>query len=221
MMNFDSAEKKEFVEFLLSRKALKTGDFTTKSGRKTPYFLNFGSFASGQDLSMLASYYAQYLMRSKLLESNPVLFGPAYKGIALSVSCAVELWKSQNKDLRYCFNRKEEKLHGDKGNFVGHQPIAGDELLIIEDVVTAGSTLQELLPQLTGTLGLKVKHVIFAVDRCERGTGTQRASKELEEKFSLRTHSLITAYDIFEVLQDSQPEICSAFEKYLAEYGEQ
>ena len=213
------------IEFLVDSQALLFGQFTTKSGRQTPYFVNTGKFNDGAKLQRLGSFYAAHIVQHGL-SSAPVIFGPAYKGIPLSVATTIALAQDHKLVRGYCFDRKEAKDHGDGGILVGHPIERGSEVVLVEDVVTAGTTLRKMLPFLRDTLGAKVRGVVICVDRCERGEGSLSAVQEARETLGVEIFPIITVHHILQHLRSHQDaryrlsvELCSAIEKYLEQYG--
>lgn len=190
-----------FIDLLLQANVLKFGDFTLKSGRKAPYFLNFGEIRTGGQLYRLAEFYAD-VFREKLGEERRILFGPAYKGIPLAVATSMKLKEKYDMDVPFCYNRKEKKDHGEGGSLVGEIPKSGDRITIIEDVVTAGTAIRETLDLLKGMDGVVVDSVILAVDRMEKGTGEQSTFHELESQYDIRTYSLTTIREILAYLHN-------------------
>ena len=184
--------KREFIEFLQSAGVLKFGDFTAKSGRKIPYFINAGMIKTGQDIATLGEFYARAYFE-KLGKKQAVLYGPAYKGISLSVSAAVALSKS-GLNVPFFFNRKEVKDHGEGGVFVGYVPTAGEEIVIIEDVITAGTAIRESMEILSHIEGTRVAAAFIMVDRKERGQSEKGAMAEIEEQFGLVQMSLFSPF---------------------------
>jgi orotate phosphoribosyltransferase len=217
-MDIKTDLKKEFIELMLSANALKFGDFIAKSGRPTPYFINFGSFRTGAQISRLGDMYARLIADSG--ETPDVLFGPAYKGIPLCVAAAGSLWRNHGRDIPYCFDRKEAKDHGEGGMIVGHTPVSGERVAIIEDVTTAGTSVRGTNALLRDTMGLDVKisALYVAVDRCERGAGEQLALDELKSKYDINIYPIVTAWDIVEYLPRGDKRR-AAIEAYLEEYG--
>ncbi len=190
--------KRDFIAFLEGVGVLKFGDFTAKSGRKIPYFINAGEIKTGAQIARLGEFYAKAYLE-KLGRKPSVLFGPAYKGIPLAVSAAAALAK-EGLDLPFFFNRKEAKDHGEGGLFVGHVPQAGEEVVIIEDVITAGTAIRESMA-LLGTLeGVRVAAAFVMVDRKEKGRGEKSAMAEVEEEFGFPVYSIVDVYDILEYL---------------------
>ena len=208
--------KNAFIEFMIGAGVLTFGDFTTKSGRKTPYFINTGNYRSGAQIATLGDWYADAVVRSG--EQFDALFGPAYKGIPLCVAAASSLYRSYGIDVPYCFNRKEVKDHGEGGGVVGYQPKDGDRLAIIEDVVTAGTAVRESLSLLSRLGDIRVGALFVSVDRMERGTGSLSALDELRESLGIRVYPIVTVRDIIGALPpgDGRRE---KMEGYLSEYG--
>jgi orotate phosphoribosyltransferase len=199
--------KKDFIEFMVRSGVLTFGDFITKSGRKSPYFINTGNYKTGRQLSELGAFYARCIMdhieRGNIKREITALFGPAYKGIPISVSAVIALSERHGVDLGYCSNRKEVKDHGEGGALLGCQLQPGDSVLIVEDVITAGTAMRECLPLLKD-LEVSVEGLIVSVDRMERGTGTGTAIEELKEDYGISTYSIITVRDIIERLHGSE-----------------
>ena len=192
--------KEEFVEFMLSAGALTFGDFTTKSGRKTSYFINTGSYKTGSQIEKLGSFYAKCIYENMEAGNIPkdinCLFGPAYKGIPLVITTAIALNQKYNIDVNYCFNRKEVKDHGEGGSMVGYKLQDGDKVLMIEDVITAGTAVRECLPVLQAAAAVKMEALIISVDRMEKGTGELTATEEIYEEFGIKTFSIVSVEDI-------------------------
>jgi orotate phosphoribosyltransferase len=194
----DQAER-EFIEFMVRSNVLTFGDFTAKSGRKTPYFVNTGRYRRGSQLARLAEAYADTL-EQRLSGSFDVLFGPAYKGIPLVAATAMELSR-RGHDVGFCFNRKEAKDHGEGGSLVGWEPKAGDRVVIVEDVTTAGTSIRETVPLLRAAADVTLAGLVVAVDRMERGTGTESALTEVGRVYGLPTFSITTIENIVEHLR--------------------
>lgn len=192
--------KREFISFLESAGVLKFGDFTAKSGRKIPYFINAGEIKTGAQIATLGKFYAR-AYREKLGDRKTVLYGPAYKGISIAVSAAVAL-SEQGLDLPFFFNRKEAKDHGEGGVFVGYVPQSGEEVVITEDVITAGTAIRESMGILSRLDGVKVAAAFIMVDRKERGRGEKLAMEEVEEEFAFPVYSVVDVYDIVEYLKE-------------------
>lgn len=191
--------KQEFIEFMIDCNVLKFGDFVTKSGRKTPFFVNTGFYRTGAQLKRLGEYYAEAINNSFGLDFD-VLFGPAYKGIPLSVATTMAISEKYGVDIKYCSNRKEIKDHGDKGILLG-SPIADkDRVVIIEDVTTAGTSIQETLPIVKAQGNVDVFGLVVSVDRMERGQGQKSALAEIEENYGLKTTAIVTMSEVVEHL---------------------
>ena len=195
--------KREFIQFLEGEGVLKFGDFTAKSGRKIPYFVNAGMIKTGAAIATLGEFYARAYFE-KLGKKQAVLYGPAYKGISLSVSAAVALSKN-GLNVPFFFNRKEVKDHGEGGVFVGYVPQAGEEIVIIEDVITAGTAIRESMEILSHLEGVKVAATFIMVDRKEKGQTEKGAMQEIEEQNGYPVYSIVDVYDIIEYL-DETPE---------------
>ena len=191
--------KQEFIEFMVDCKVLKFGDFVTKSGRKTPFFINTGFYRTGEQLRRLGGYYAKAIA-DKFGTGFDVLFGPAYKGIPLSVAASIAISEQYGADIRYCSNRKEIKDHGDKGILLGSPIGDGDKVVIIEDVTTAGTSINETLPIIRAQGDVDVLGLVVSVDRMERGQGSKSALKEIHEKFGLETTAIVTMAEVVEHL---------------------
>ena len=183
--------KKEFIEFMIDCNVLKFGDFVTKSGRKTPFFVNTGFYRTGSQLKRLGEYYAQAIHDHFGFDFD-VLFGPAYKGIPLSVAATIAISEKYDKDIRYCSNRKEVKDHGDKGILLGSPIQDGDKVIIIEDVTTAGTSIQETLPIIKAQGDVEVGGLVVSVDRMERGQGEKSALTEISENYGMKTTAIVT-----------------------------
>lgn len=195
--------KEEFIEFMVKCKVLKFGDFITKSGRKTPFFVNTGFYKTGYQLRKLGEYYAKAIEK-KYGTDFDILFGPAYKGIPLSVSTSIAISELYNKEIAYCSNRKEIKDHGDKGILLGSSITDGDKIVIIEDVTTAGTSIQETIPILKAQGNINVIGLIVSVDRMERGQGSKSALSEIEEKYSINTTAIVTMKEVIEYLYNKK-----------------
>ncbi|MCD8012346.1 MAG: orotate phosphoribosyltransferase [Lachnospiraceae bacterium] len=193
------AYKQEFIEFMVDCEVLRFGDFVTKSGRRTPFFVNTGFYRTGTQLRRLGGYYAQAIAEKFGLDFD-VLFGPAYKGIPLTVAATMAISEKYNRDIRYCSNRKEIKDHGDKGILLGSPIQDGDRVVIIEDVTTAGTSIQETLPIIRAQGDVDVRELVVSVDRMERGSGEKSALQEIEEKYGLKTTAIVTMAEVVEHL---------------------
>ena len=208
--------KQEFIEFMVDCKVLKFGDFVTKSGRKTPFFINTGFYRTGAQLKKLGEYYAEAI-NNKYGTDFDILFGPAYKGIPLSVTTAIA----------HCSNRKEIKDHGDKGILLGSPIKDGDKIVIIEDVTTAGTSINETLPIIKAQGNVNVTGLVVSVDRMERGQGTKSALTEIEENYGIRTTAIVTMAEVVEHLYNRpykgeviiDDALKAAIDDYYKQYG--
>lgn len=211
--------KREFIQFLQDAGVLKFGDFTAKSGRKIPYFINAGDIKTGDQIAKLGEFYAKAYFE-KIGNKRTVLYGPAYKGISIAVSSAVALSKA-DLDVPFFFNRKEAKDHGEGGIFVGYVPTAGEEVVIVEDVITAGTAIRESMAILSSLNGVKVAATFVMVDRKEKGKGEKSAMVEVEEEFGFPVYSVVDVYDIIEYLEEdpSNAENVARIRNYLAVNG--
>ena len=218
--------KQEFIEFMIDCQVLKFGDFITKSGRKTPFFVNTGFYRTGAQLRKLGQYYAKAIEQSFGLDFD-VLFGPAYKGIPLSVAAAMAISELYGADIRYCSNRKEVKDHGDKGILLGSPMGDGDRVVIIEDVTTAGTSIQETLPIIKAQGDVQPMGLVVSVDRMERGQGTKSALQEIQENYGLRTAAIVTMAEVVEHLYNRPYKgtviiddgLKAAIDAYYLQYG--
>jgi len=211
--------KREFIEFLQSANVLKFGDFTAKSGRKIPYFINAGEIKTGEQISKLGEFYAKAYL-DKVGNKRCVLYGPAYKGISIAVATSVGLAK-QGLDVPFFFNRKEAKDHGEGGVFVGYKPAAGEEIVITEDVITAGTAIRESMEILSVLEGVKVAATFVMVDRKEKGQGEKSAMAEITDQFGFPVYSVVDVYDIIEYLEEDEAnrENVERIKNYLAVNG--
>jgi len=213
------AYKHEFIKFLEDAGVLKFGDFTAKSGRKIPYFINAGDIKTGDQIAKLGEFYARAYME-KIGNKRTVLYGPAYKGISIAVSSAVALSK-QGLDVPFFFNRKEAKDHGEGGVFVGYVPKAGEEVVIVEDVITAGTAIRESMAILGNLEGVKVAATFIMVDRKEKGKTEKSAMAEVQDEFGFPVYSVVDVYDIIEYLEQDEKnaENVQRIKNYLAVNG--
>jgi orotate phosphoribosyltransferase len=192
--------KQEFIRFMVQNGVLKFGEFTLKSGRLAPYFINTGNYKTGKQLAKLGQYYAACIHENGL--DAETLVGPAYKGIPLSVATAIALYHDYEKEMNYCFDRKEVKDHGEGGLFVGKQLIDGEKVIIIEDVMTSGKALREILPKLEAAAKVEVVGMIISVDRKEKGlTSELSAVAEAKKEFGIDVYSVVTMDDIIEAIE--------------------
>lgn len=218
--------KKEFIEFMVDCGVLKFGDFVTKSGRKTPFFVNTGFYRTGAQLNKLGEYYAKAI-NDKFGTDFDILFGPAYKGIPLSVATSMQISSIYGKDVKYCSNRKEVKDHGDTGILLGSPISDGDKVIIIEDVTTAGTSINETLPIIRAQGDVNVKGLVVSVDRMERGQGEKSALDEIHEKYGLETTAIVTMAEVVEHLYNKEykgkviidDELKKAIDNYYEQYG--
>ncbi|MCD7797273.1 MAG: orotate phosphoribosyltransferase [Clostridiales bacterium] len=197
--------KREFIQFLENAGVLKFGDFIAKSGRKIPYFINAGDIKTGAQIQKLGEFYVKAYFE-KLGKKPSVLFGPAYKGIPIAVSVASAL-ASQGLDVPFFFNRKEEKDHGEGGIFVGYTPKSGEEVVIVEDVITAGMAIRESMSILSKLDGVKVSAVFVMVDRKEKGKTEKSAMAEVGKEYGFPVYSVVDVYDIIEYLEEDESNL--------------
>ena len=218
--------KNKFIEFMVDCNVLKFGDFVTKSGRQTPFFINTGFYTSGKDLIGLGEYYARAINEKFGLDFD-ILFGPAYKGIPLSVATSMQISTLYNKEIKYSSNRKEVKDHGDKGILLGSPIKDGDRVLIIEDVTTAGTSIAETLPIIKAQADVEVVGLIVSVDRMEKGQGDKSALSEIKEKYGFDVYPIVTMQHVIDHLYNKpykgqiiiDDEIKERIDKYYEQYG--
>ena len=219
-MQMISPAKKEFIEFMMSADVLRFGEFTTKSGRLSPYFVNTGNYRTGAQIATLGKFYAQCIM-DNCGDNFDAMFGPAYKGIPLVTAAAASLSRDFNVDKPYFFNRKEAKDHGEGGSLVGYKPQDGDRIIIIEDVITAGTAVRETVPVLQAAAKVSIPDMFISVNRCEVGQHAGKtAVMEVKEEFGINVHAIITVADIHEYLTE-KPEyasVLSLMEQYMDKY---
>ncbi|MCD8390870.1 MAG: orotate phosphoribosyltransferase [Firmicutes bacterium] len=212
--------KKEFIEFMVESDVLRFGDFVTKSGRNTPYFVNTGNYKTGRQAARLSKFYAE-LIKESVGDGFDCMFGPAYKGIPLAASTAAALYNEYGIDKPYFFNRKEAKDHGEGGSIVGYKPQDGDRVIIIEDVITAGTAIRETMPILTGAANVSVNDMFISVNRCEVGQNAGKtAVMEVMEDFGIRVHPIVTVKDIHEYLENygTDKTVLKNMESYMDKY---
>ena len=212
--------KREFIEFMMSADVLRFGNFVTKSGRNTPYFVNTGNYRTGKQLATLGKFYAR-LIHETLGDQFDAMFGPAYKGIPLAAVTASTLAQEYDLDKPYFFNRKEEKDHGEGGSFVGYKPVVGDRINLGEDAITAGTAGRELMPQNMSYCDVKVTDMFISVNRCEVGKdGEKTAVMEVKEQFGIDVHAIVTVQDIHEYLKEDPKyaDVLAHMEQYMAQY---
>lgn len=220
------AYKEDFIHFMIDCGVLTFGHFVTKSGRHTPFFVNTGNYQTGSQLRELGKYYAQAIHDNFGLDFD-VLFGPAYKGIPLSVATVMEISRMYDKDIRYCSNRKEIKDHGDKGILLGTKLKDGDRVVMIEDVTTAGTSMKETIPIIRSQGDVKPLGLVVSVDRCERGQGTKSALTEISETYGIKTCAIVTMKEVIECLYHKEyngkvvidDDLKKAIDSYYEEYG--
>ena len=218
--------KREFIEFMIDCQVLKFGDFVTKSGRKTPFFVNTGFYRTGAQLRKLGTYYAKAIYEKFGLDFD-VLFGPAYKGIPLTVAATIAISEQYEKEIRYCSNRKEVKDHGDTGILLGSPIQDGDRVVIIEDVTTAGTSIKETLPIIKAQGEVHPVGLVVSVDRMERGQGEKSALAEIEELYGLQTTAIVTMEEVVEHLYQRpyngkviiDDALKAAIDAYYKQYG--
>lgn len=212
--------KQEFIEFMVESEVLKFGEFTLKSGRKSPFFMNAGAYVTGDQLHRLGLFYARAIHDNFGLDFD-VVFGPAYKGIPLATSVSGALARNYGIDKPFFFNRKEAKDHGEGGSIVGYKPQDGDRVIIIEDVITAGTAIRETMPVLMGCADVKVTDMFISVNRCEVGTTPGKtAVMEVGEEFGIQVHALVTVQDIREYLADKAEyaHLLPLMDAYMEQY---
>ncbi len=213
--------KQRFIKFMVENGVLTFGEFTLKSGRKAPYFINTGNYKTGAQLARLGEYYAECIAENKI--EGQTLVGPAYKGIPLAVTTAVALWNNHGKDLNYCFDRKEVKDHGEGGLFVGKQLEDGEKVILIEDVMTSGKALREMLPKLAAAAKVEVTGMVISVDRQEKALNSDlSAVQEAFKEFGVKVYSIVTMQDIIDAIEQGViggSEYLEKMKEYRAVYG--
>lgn len=218
--------QEEFIDFMVESDVLKFGDFTLKSGRKSPFFMNAGCYVTGGQLTKLGEYYAKAI-HDRYGTDFDVLFGPAYKGIPLSVATVMAFSKLYGKEIRYCSNRKEVKDHGDVGILLGSKLKDGDRVVIIEDVTTSGKSIEETFPILKEQGKIEVIGLMVSLNRLERGKGTKCALDEIRELYGIETAAIVTMKDVVERLHNREiggktvidDDMLAAIKAYFNEYG--
>lgn len=219
--------KREFIDFMVRSGVLTFGDFVTKSGRRTPFFVNTGRYRTGAQVARLGRFYADAIQNALGDRRIDVLFGPAYKGIPLVVATAIALHEAYGRDVAYCFDRKEAKDHGEGGRLVGHQPADGERVLFVEDVTTAGTSIRATVPLLQASARVELAGLVVSVDRQERGRGADSALVEVGREFGMPTFSIVTLDDVVEHLAGREvdgrvvltPAVLERLREYRAEYG--
>ena len=220
--------KKEFIEFMVDSRVLKFGEFTLKSGRKSPFFMNAGGYVTGAQLMKLGEYYAKAIHDNYGLEFD-VLFGPAYKGIPLAVVTAIAFQQLYGKEVRYCSDRKEEKDHGtDKGSFLGTKLQDGDRVVMIEDVTTSGKSMEETVPKVRGAADVEILGLMVSLNRMEVGLGGKvSALDEIKEKYGFDANAIVSMAEVVEYLHNKEyngeviidDTLKTAIDAYYEEYG--
>lgn len=191
--------KEKFIQFMAGCGVLTFGDFTLKSGRKAPYFVNTGNYKTGMQLAKLGEFYAECIKENGI--EADTLFGPAYKGIPLAVACSVALYNNHQMEVNYCFDRKEAKDHGEGGLIVGKQLADGEKVVIIEDVITAGTAIRQVLPILKAAADVQITGMVISVDRMEKGQGELSAVQEVYKEFGIPVYPIVTVQDIIEAIR--------------------
>lgn len=218
--------KQEFIEFMVESQVLKFGEFTLKSGRKSPFFMNAGAYVTGTQLRRLGEYYAKAIHDNYGLDFD-VLFGPAYKGIPLSVATTMAISELYGKDIRYCSNRKEVKDHGDTGILLGSKLKDGDRVVIIEDVTTSGKSIEETFPILKEQADVEIKGLMVSLNRMEKGQGEKSALEEIQEKYGFPANAIVTMEEVVEQLYQREwngkilidDTMKAAIDAYYEQYG--
>lgn len=220
--------KQEFIEFMVESDVLKFGEFTLKSGRKSPFFMNAGAYVTGSQLMRLGEYYAKAIHET-YGDDFDVLFGPAYKGIPISVVTAVAFHNLYGKEVRYCSDRKEEKDHGaDKGSFLGSKLKDGDRVVMIEDVTTSGKSMEETIPKVRGAADVTIVGLMVSLNRMEKGLGGEKSAlEEIREKYGFETNAIVTMEEVVEHLYNRTCQgrvviddtIKAAIDDYYKQYG--
>ena len=219
--------KQEFIEFMIDCQVLKFGDFVTKSGRNTPFFVNTGFYRTGSQLRRLGQYYARAVRDAFGLDFD-VLFGPAYKGIPLTVAASMALSEFYETDIRYCSNRKEAKDHGDAGILLGSSLQDGDRVVMIEDVTTSGKSIEETYPILTAQANVEVRGLMVSLNRMEKGPGGKgSALEEIRERYGIEAHAIVTMDEVVEHLYNKpykgqvyiDDSLKAAIDEYYGVYG--
>lgn len=222
------AYKKEFIDFMVACQVLKFGDFTLKSGRKSPFFMNAGAYVTGTQLMKLGEYYATAI-HENYGDDFDVLFGPAYKGIPISVVTAVAYSKLYGKEIRYCSDRKEEKDHGaDKGSFLGSSLKDGDRVIMIEDVTTSGKSMEETVPKVKGAANVEILGLMVSLNRMEVGLGGEKSAlDEIKEKYGFDARAIVSMAEVVEALYNKpvdgrvliDDELKARIDEYYEQYG--
>ncbi|MBR0146142.1 MAG: orotate phosphoribosyltransferase [Eubacterium sp.] len=215
------AYKQEFVDFMLDSQVLRFGDFTLKSGRKSPFFMNAGLYITGTQLMKLGEFYAKAI-HNTYGDDFDVLFGPAYKGIPISVATTIAYSRLYGKEIRYCSNRKEAKDHGDAGILLGSPIRDGDRIVVIEDVTTSGKSMEETIPIVKAQGDVKIVGLMVSLDRCERGKGDKSALAEIRDLYGFDTHAIVSMNEIIGYLVEKgviDAELKARIDAYYEQYG--
>ena len=222
------AYKQEFIEFMVDSQVLKFGDFTLKSGRKSPFFMNAGAYVTGSQLKKLGEYYAKAI-HNTYGDDFDLLFGPAYKGIPISVVTAIAYSELYGKEIRYCSDRKEEKDHGaDKGSFLGSKPKDGDRVVMIEDVTTSGKSMEETVPKVKGAADVEIVGLMVSLNRMEVGMGGEKSAlEEIQERYGFPANAIVNMAEVTEYLYNKEYKgqvyiddtLKAAIDKYYETYG--
>lgn len=218
--------KQDFIQFMIQSDVLKFGEFTLKSGRKSPFFMNAGAYVTGSQLAKLGEYYAKAI-HNNYGDDFDVLFGPAYKGIPLATATVIAYSKLYNKEIRYCSNRKEAKDHGETGILLGSKIKDGDKVVIIEDVTTSGKSIEETFPILQAQGNIQIKGLMVSLNRQERGKGTKTALAEITDLYGFPANAIVSMSEVVEVLYNKEidgkilinDEIKAKIDDYYKEYG--
>ncbi len=218
--------KQEFIEFMVDSDVLKFGEFTLKSGRKSPFYMNAGSYVTGTQLRKLGEYYAKAI-HDNYGDDFDILFGPAYKGIPLSVATTMAFSELYGKEIKYCSNRKEVKDHGDAGILLGSPIVDGDRVVIIEDVTTSGKSIEETFPIIRAQADVKILGLMVSLNRMERGKGSKGALQEIQETYGFLANAIVTIQEVTEYLYNREykgkiyidDEIKTALDVYYQQYG--
>lgn len=220
------AYKSEFIDSMIESDVLKFGDFTLKSGRKSPFFMNAGAYVTGTQLRKLGEYYAKAIHDNYGLDFD-ILFGPAYKGIPLSVATTMAISELYGKDIKYCSNRKEVKDHGDTGILLGSKIKDGDRVVIIEDVTTSGKSIEETFPIIKAQADVEIKGLMVSLNRCERGKGEKSALQEIQELYGFPANAIVSMEEVVEYLYNRTHDgkiiiddaMKASIDAYYAQYG--
>ena len=205
--------KESFIKFMVECGVLTFGDFTLKSGRKAPYFINTGNYNTGKQLAKLGEFYAECIKENNI--DVETLFGPAYKGIPIAVACASALYNKYDTEVNYCFDRKEAKDHGEGGVIVGKKLTDGEKVVIIEDVITAGTAIRQVLPVLKNAADVDITGMVISVDRMEKGQGEYSAVQEVYNEFGIKIYPIVTVVDIIDAIKNGVVEGKEYLDKML------